>query len=82
MTDEIRKLQVRAEEIALAAVQEDIANNVADMVYIVIATRQTDAESFALGSYCGHTTAVTVDPSGVKLILKTALETVGHEIPS
>lgn len=78
---EIRKLQDRAREVASAATKADIANDVPDLVYIVIAVRQL-GEEFALGSYVSHTNAMVIDNRGVKLILKTALDTVGHEVPS
>jgi hypothetical protein len=79
----IRKLQERAIGIATAAAKEDIAaGGATDTVYVVIAARQVDAENFCLGSGIGHTTAMTVEPHGVRLILKTALDTVGNELPS
>ena len=79
---EIKNLQKRAEEVARAGIREDIANGVSDCIYLVIAVRQVDNESFALGSYISHTTAMEVQPDGVRKILQTALDTLGHEIPN
>lgn len=80
--DEIRLMQARAQEIASAATKADIEQDVSDMVYIVIAVRQHSDDTFVLGSYISHTTAMVLVPKAARKILETALATIGHEIPS